>query len=111
LDGGDNSPYRANIQTGTSKFGRVPVTSISTAFGSFNFMAHSLMRGHAEDMAIVIDMGNVKYRPLVGNGLSRDTYYETNIQANDLDGRKDQIITEAGLQVLNPTSHAILDFS
>ena len=56
-------------------------------------------------------MGNVAYRPLVGNGISRDTFIETNIQDNDADGRKDQIITEAGLEISLPETHAILKFS
>ena len=56
-------------------------------------------------------MKNVSYRPLVGNGISRDTYIETNIQGNAVDGRQDQIITEAGLEISLPETHAILKFS
>jgi hypothetical protein len=48
---------------------------------------------------------------LVGNGISRDTFIETNIQDNGADGRKDQIITEAGLEIQLPETHAILKFS
>ena len=53
---------------------------------------------------IVIDPENVKYRPLQG----RDTKLETNIQANDENQRKDQYITEAGLEVRLPKTHAVL---
>ena len=56
-------------------------------------------------------MKNVAYRPLVGNGHSRDTYIETNIQDNGIDGRQDQVITEAGLEISLPETHAILKFS
>ena len=58
-----------------------------------------------------VDMKNVAYRPLVGNGVSRDTFIETNVQGNDIDGRQDQIITEAGLEISLPETHAILKFS
>ena len=60
---------------------------------------------------MAVDMSNVAYRPLVGNGISRDTFIETNIQNNDVDGRKDQIITEAGLEISLPETHAVLKFS
>ena len=56
-------------------------------------------------------MSNVAYRPLAGNGISRDTFVETNIQDNSTDGRKDQIITEAGLEISLPETHAVLKFS
>jgi hypothetical protein len=36
---------------------------------------------------------------------------ETNIQDNSVDGRKDQIITECGLEVKLPETHALLKFS
>ena len=56
-------------------------------------------------------MKNVAYRPLVGNGISRDTFIETNVQTPDIDGRQDQIITEAGLEISLPETHAILKWS
>ena len=56
-------------------------------------------------------MKNVAYRPLVGNGNSRDTFIETNIQTPGTDGRKDQIITECGLEIQLPETHALLKFS
>ena len=89
----------------------MPITAISTAFGTLNFVAHPLFRGHAEDIAAVIDMNNVKYRCLSGNGVNRDTFVETNIQDNSVDGRKDQIITECGLEVALPETHALLKFT
>ena len=56
-------------------------------------------------------MKNVAYRPLVGNGNSRDTFIETNVQDNGIDGRQDAILTEAGLEISLPETHAILKFS
>jgi len=104
-------PYGAQIDMKSSKFAPVPITAISTSFGTFNFIAHPLFRGHANDIAVVIDMSNVAYRCLQGNGINRDTFVETNIQDNSVDGRKDQIITECGLEVMLPETHALLKFS
>jgi len=106
-----DNPYNVQIDTKQSKFAPVPITSIQTAFGTFNFVAHPLFRGHAENTVAVIDLANVAYRPLVGNGLNRDTFVETNIQDNSVDGRKDQIITECGLEVMLPETHALINFS
>ena len=54
-------------------------------------------------------MNNVAYRPLVGNGVSRDTQIITNIQGDGVDGRKDMILTEAGLEVCLPESHYLIN--
>jgi hypothetical protein len=107
----NTNPYSVSVDTKSSKFAPVPVTSVQTAFGTFNFVAHPLFRGHAENTCAVIDLANVAYRPLVGNGLNRDTFVETNIQDNSVDGRKDQIITECGLEIMLPETHALLTFS
>jgi hypothetical protein len=56
-------------------------------------------------------MNNVAYRCLQGNGINRDTFVETNVQDNSVDGRKDQIITECGLEVMMPETHALLKFT
>ena len=111
--GGDaiSGPYNAQIDIKQSKFAPVPITAVSTAFGTLNFIAHPLFRGHAEDIACVVDMNNVSYRCLQGNGINRDTFVETNIQDNSVDGRKDQIITECGLEVNLPETHALLKFT
>jgi len=84
------------------------MTEISTVFGDYVFVQHPLLREQWEDYGIVIDPKNVAYRPLQGNGISRDTFVETNVQNNDTDGRKDQILTESGLQILLPETHAVV---
>jgi len=55
-------------------------------------------------------MGQVAYRPLIGNGVNRDTHIITNVQQADEDLRKDMIITEAGLEITVPESHALYSF-
>lgn len=105
-----SSQYNLDINSIPGAFGH-QVTVVNTIFGNLHFVAEPLLRGPWEDYAVAVDMGNVAYRPLVGNGISRDTFIETNVQANDMDGRKDQIITEAGLEISLPETHAILKFS
>ena len=101
---------RLDVQSVKSQFG-FNLTRVNTVFGDLNFVAHPLLRGQWEDYVIVIDLPNLAYRPLQGNGISRDTFYQTNIQDNGVDGRIDQMITEAGLQILLPETHAVLKWS
>jgi hypothetical protein len=103
------SQYKLDINTIPGSFGH-QVTMVNTIFGNLHFVAEPLLRGPWENYAVAVDMKNVAYRPLVGNGVSRDTFIETNIQGNDEDGRRDQIITEAGLEISLPETHAILKF-
>jgi hypothetical protein len=105
-----SSQYSLDINSIPGAFGH-QVTVVNTIFGNLHFVAEPLLRGPWENYAVAVDMKNVAYRPLVGNGVSRDTFIETNVQGNDIDGRKDQIITEAGLEISLPESHAVLKFS
>ena len=108
--GNNQNLFQASLEVKKSSFMPIDITSISTSWGSMNFVAHPLFRGDMADKAVCIDLSNVNLRPLSGNGISRDTFVETNIQENDIDGRKDQIITEAGLEVMLPETHAVIDF-
>tara|TARA_Y100001973_G_scaffold90340_1_gene137755 strand:- start:563 stop:1924 length:1362 start_codon:yes stop_codon:yes gene_type:complete len=104
------SQYRLDVNTVPGAFGHT-VTVVNTIFGNLHFVAEPLLRGPWEDYCVCVDLSNVAYRPLVGNGVSRDTFIETNVQDNGVDGRQDQIITEAGLEISLPETHAILKFS
>jgi hypothetical protein len=57
----------------------------------------------------MVDLDHVSYRPLVGNGVNRDTHIQTNVQAADEDLRKDMILTECGLEVSLPETHALIN--
>jgi hypothetical protein len=105
-----SSQYRLDVQNVPGAFGH-QVTMVNTIFGNLHFVAEPLLRGPWEDYCVCVDMKNVAYRPLSGNGVSRDTFIETNVQDNGIDGRQDQIITEAGLEISLPETHAILKFS
>tara|TARA_R110002012_G_scaffold21953_3_gene76002 strand:+ start:3862 stop:5265 length:1404 start_codon:yes stop_codon:yes gene_type:complete len=105
-----SSQYRLDVQNIKGSFGHT-VTMVNTIFGNLHFVADPLLRGPWEDYSVCVDMKNVAYRPLVGNGVSRDTSIETNVQDNGVDGRQDMVLTEAGLEISLPETHALLKFS
>ena len=105
-----SSQYRLDVETIPGAFGHT-VTMVNTIFGNLHFVQEPLLRGPWEDYCVAVDMKNVAYRPLVGNGVSRDTFIETNVQDNGVDGRQDMILTEGGLEISLPETHAILKFS
>ena len=104
------SNFRADIENIKGNFGH-EVMKVTTIFGNLYVVQEPLFRNDVEDYLMCVDLDNVAYRPLVGNGINRDTFIETNIQDNDMDGRKDQIITEAGLEIKLPETHALIKFS
>ena len=99
-----------DIQNIQGSFGHA-VTRVSTIYGNLNFVAEPLFRNAHENTAIMIDLNNVAYRPLMGNGVSRDTQIITNVQNRNVDGRKDMVLTEAGLEIQLPETHTVLQFS
>ena len=99
-----------DIQNVKGSFGH-NVTRVSTLYGNLNFVAEPLLRGPWNDMAIAIDLNNIAYRPLAANGMSRDTQIMTNVQGNATDGRKDMVLTEAGLEISLPETHTVLNFT
>jgi len=105
-----SSQYKLDVATVPGAYGH-SVTMVNTIFGNLHFVAEPLLRGPWEDYCVCVDMANVAYRPLAGNGMSRDTMIETNVQDNGVDGRQDMVLTEAGLEISLPETHAILKFS
>jgi hypothetical protein len=100
-------PYQFDRSQGS--FGH-KITKIETIHGDISMVREPLFRGLAAEFMCLVDLDHVSYRPLVGNGVNRDTSIETNVQAPDEDLRKDMILTEAGLEVSLPETHALLNF-
>lgn len=95
---------RTQVEIGENTFG-LNITKYVTPFGILNLVHHPLLEGAVYGgYGIVLDVDNIKYRPLQG----RDTSLETNIQNNDEDSRKDQYLTEAGIEVRLPKTHAVI---
>tara|TARA_Y100001973_G_scaffold98028_1_gene155011 strand:+ start:1701 stop:3128 length:1428 start_codon:yes stop_codon:yes gene_type:complete len=102
-------PFNIDVNYKDGKFGH-KIMEVNTIYGTLNFVQEPLFRGPYDDMAVLIDMENLAYRPLQGNGINRDTFIETNVQSPGLDGRVDQILTEAGLEISLPETHAVMKF-
>ena len=101
-----NMPYRINFDKADGSFGH-QLLNINTIHGSLYLVKEPLFRGMASGMMLMADMSNLSYRPLVGNGVNRDTQIQTNVQSADEDLRKDMILTEAGLEITLPEVHAL----
>ena len=103
-NGGALVPHRYNFESSNGAFGH-KVMTIETIHGTLHLVKEPLFRGVSSGFMLFADMSKVAYRPLVGNGVNRDTYITTNVQSDDEDLRKDMILTEAGLEVTLPESH------
>ena len=101
-----NGPYRVNMNNVSGSFGH-QLMEINTVHGSMFLVKEPLFRGIASGFMLMADMSKLAYRPLVGNGLNRDTQIMTNVQNADEDLRKDMILTEAGLEISLPECHAL----
>ncbi len=97
-----------NFQKSEGTFGH-RVMRIETVHGDISLVKEPLFRGMAAGFLCMVDLDHVSYRPLVGNGINRDTSIQTNVQAADEDLRKDMILTEAGLEISLPETHALFN--
>ena len=97
-----------NYEKSKGAFGH-NVTKLETVHGDISLVREPLFRGMASGFMTLIDLDHVAYRPLVGNGINRDTHITTNVQQADEDLRKDMILTEAGLEISLPETHALIN--
>ena len=103
-----NSSLRYNMEEKSGSYGH-KIMVLETIHGTLNLVKEPLFRGNASGFIAMVDLDHVAYRPLVGNGVNRDTQIMTNVQSADEDLRKDMIMTEAGLEVSLPESHYLLN--
>ena len=108
IDQSIGNELRYNMEKSVGSFGHT-VLQVETIHGTMNLLKEPLFRGFASGFLCMVDMDNVAYRPLVGNGVNRDTQIMTNVQSADEDLRKDMILTEAGLEVSLPESHYLIN--
>ena len=97
-----------NYEKSKGAFGH-NVTKLQTVHGDISLVREPLFRGMASGFMTLVDLDHVAYRPLVGNGINRDTHITTNVQQADEDLRKDMILTEAGLEITLPETHALIN--
>jgi hypothetical protein len=85
------------------------VTQYTSPFGSLNLVYHRLLEGTKySGYIVVVDMDQVAYRYLANDEMSRDTKLLTNRQPNDQDGRKDEYLSEIGLEFGQQRTHGVL---
>lgn len=78
------------------------VTSYVTPAGTLDIIAHRLLENGAAGSAYLIDPDGVFWRPL------HSTELRTNVQPNDLDGYKDEFLTEGSFQFVMDEAHGAL---
>ena len=107
-----DSQARANWDMGRAgskdAFG-VSVTTFTTPYGDMNVARNVHLDGSPVKM-LGVNMRYCSYRPLVGNGLNRDTAIYVGVQTlenSGVDRRVDLIQTEAGMEWQMPEAHAI----
>jgi len=109
-DNSGNSYGRADMSmVGKKKVLGLDVTTISTIYGDMNVVRNVHLDGTDVKM-LAINMKYCAYRPLVGNGINRDTGIYVGVQTlenSGVDRRVDQILTEAGMEWCCPETHAI----
>ena len=94
---------------GKKKVFGIDITTISTIYGDMN-VARNIHLDGTKVKILGINMKHCAYRPLVGNGLNRDTGIYVGVQTlenSGVDRRVDQILTEAGMEWSCPETHSI----
>ena len=101
--------FRADMSlTAKKKAFGVDIAVISTPYGDMNVTRNIHLDGHPIKI-LAVNMKYCKYRPLVGNGLNRDTAVYVGVQTlenSGVDRRVDLIQTEAGMEWQMPEAHA-----
>ena len=95
--------------SGKKKVLGVDISTFSTPYGDMN-VARNIHLDGTDIQMLGINMKNCAYRPLVGNGVNRDTSVYVGVQTlenSGIDRRVDLILTEAGMEWSHPESHAV----
>ena len=108
-DANNSIRYDVNKEYIEGSYGH-KLLQVQTIHGDLNLVREPLFRGFSNSYMMIVDMGQVAYRPLVGNGVNRDTHVITNVQSADEDLRKDMVLTEAGLEISLPETHMLYNF-
>jgi hypothetical protein len=91
------------VSEGAKKYGLNIPTYISP-FGELDLYLDNTFSGYYAGYGAILDIQDVYYRPLKG----RDTKFRQDIQAPDVDGWKDEYITEVGFQLRNEPAHGLI---
>jgi hypothetical protein len=86
------------------KLGGLAIGKILTPHGTIRLVHDPIFDEFHPDMAMLLDMGNIRYAYLQG----RDTKLLEGRQGNGIDGVQLEYLTDCGLEVKDSLSHAIL---
>ena len=96
-------------RSGRKKVFGLDTMTVTTVYGDMNIVrCISLDRSHVKILGI--NMNHVKCRPLVGNGVNRDTSIYVGVSSLEntgIDKRVDMILTELGFEWQMPEAHAV----
>jgi hypothetical protein len=99
---------KLQVRQDESTYG-INVSHFQSPFGSVNVVYHKLLEGTKYGGVMVgVDMDEIAYRYLGNDEVSRDTKLLTERQARDLDGRKDELLSEISLEVRNQRKHFVI---
>jgi hypothetical protein len=90
---------KVRISQTEKKYG-INVTTFTSPFGELGLVTNWELEGAKYGGVLVAyDQANLKYRMLQNSKANRDSHVNTNIQPPDADTRRDEWLTEMGLQV------------
>ena len=105
-----SSNFRSDLAlTGKKKVFGVDISTFSTPYGDMH-VARNIHLDTTNIKLLGVNMKNCAWRPLVGNGINRDTSVYVGVQTlenSGVDRRVDLILTEGGMEWQMPESHAI----
>ena len=108
----NNSEISTNYEfqlTGRGIAKGVPFSKISTAYGDLNLVRDVHLDG-TNIKIMAINLNAARYRPLIGNGVNRDTTVYVGVKTIENSGddyRVDLIQTDCGFEFSQPETHAI----
>lgn len=103
-----------NFSAGENAWG-IHITTVKAPFGDLHLVHEPVLRGDSsnsfyKDYMVGVDLMNVSYRPLSGNGINRDTHWVKDLQTT-YDKLIHQMLTEAALHPTLEETHALFKFS
>ena len=108
----NNSEISTNYEfqlTGRGIAKGVPFSKISTVYGDLNLIRDVHLDG-TNIKILGVNLNAARYRPLIGNGVNRDTTVYVGVKTIENSGedyRVDLIQTDAGFEFSQPETHAI----
>ena len=107
---GIDTQFSADLAiTGRKKVLGLDMTTIATPYGDMN-VTRCIALDRSAVKILGVNLNHVKYRPLVGNGINRDTSVYVGVQSLEntgTDKRVDMILTESGFEYQMPEAHAV----